>query len=164
MLDRITNLDEKIRGYMAQQAAGQLAARRQAVLSDLTSQAKAQPGGAAKRVGERYGVSEAGMGDLEAMLAGRPGAASQEVFASGGAQQLLRETADREAAQNPLYNLQRMLSGTSAADRAGQVGFYGAAAGGTAAGLTAAGQGLVALMNYLQQGQETSSERNNELA
>jgi hypothetical protein len=32
------------------------------------------------------------------------------------------------------------------------------------AGLTAAGQGLAALMDYLQQGQQASEERNNELA
>jgi hypothetical protein len=163
MFGGIASLDERIRGYMAQQADAQLAARRKAVMADISSQAKASPVKAAQRVGARYGVSEGGLSDLEGMLRGQPGAASQEVFASGGAEQLLRETADREASRNPLYNLQRMLSGTGAANRAGQVGFYGAAAGGTAAGLTAAGQGLVALMDYLQQGQQTSAERDNEL-
>lgn len=163
MFGGIASLDDKIRGYMAEQADAQLKARRQAVLADISSQAKATPAKAAQRVGARYGVSEKGLSDLEGILSGRPGATSQEVFSSGGAQQLLRETADREAVQNPLYNLQRMLSGTGAANRAGQVGFYGAAAGGTAAGLTAAGQGLMQLMAYLQEGQSTAAERNNEL-
>lgn len=158
MLDRIGSLDEKIRGYMAKQADAQLAARRQAVLADLSSQAKATPEKAAQRVGARYGVSEAGLSDLEGVLRGTPGARSTEVF-SAGPQQLLRETAEREAAGNPLYNLQRMLSGTSAMDRAGQAGFYGAAAGGTVAGLTAAGQGLMALMEYMQQGQQSEESR-----
>lgn len=163
MFGGVRNLDERIRGYMAQQAEGQLAARRQAVLDDLKSQIQSSPASAAKRVGERFGVSEGGLNDLERVLRGERGAVSQEVFApNSGA--MLQATADREAARNPLYNLQRMLSGESATDRAGQVAFYGAAAGGGAAGLTAAGQGLIALMGYLQQGQQSEEEREKPLA
>jgi hypothetical protein len=57
-----------------------------------------------------------------------------------------------------------MLSGTDAMSRAGQVATYGAIGGGTVAGLTAAGQGLVALMGYLQQGQQVEDERQAPLA
>jgi hypothetical protein len=164
MFGMIASQDEKLRGYMAQQAAAREKAKREAVIADLKSQSKAAPAKAARRVGARYGVSEAGLADLENILRGNPGATSKEVFASGGAKQLIEETARREALQDPLYNLQRMLSGTSNADRVGQVGFYGAAAGGTVAGLTAAGQGLMALMEYIQNGTEQQEARNRELA
>lgn len=164
MFGMIASQDEKLRGYMAQQAAAREKAKRETAIADLKSQSKAAPAKAARRVGARYGVSEAGLADLENILRGNPGATSKEVFASGGAKQLIEETAKREALQDPLYNLQRMLSGTSNADRIGQAGFYGAAAGGTVAGLTAAGQGLMALMEYIQNGTEQQEARNRELA
>lgn len=163
MFSGVLSLDKRIRGYMAQQAESQLKARRQAQLDDLKSQIQSSPASAAKRVGERFGVSEGGLNDLERMLRGERGAVSQEVFApNSGA--MLQATADREAARNPLYNLQRMLSGESATDRAGQVAFWGAAAGGGVAGLTAAGQGLMALTQYLQQGMQSEQEREQPLA
>ena len=161
MQDRNRSLDEKIRGYMAQQAEAQLAGRRKAVLDDLTGMARSNPGTAAKRIGARYGADEGGVAELERELSGAYGSAYGPRADLRG---MMSATAEREAARNPLYNLQRMLSGTSGMDRAGQVAFYGAAAGGATAGLTAAGQGLMALMDYLQQGQQTAEERNNELA
>lgn len=163
MFGAVSSLDERIRGYMAKQAEEQLAARRKAVMTDMTSQLKSNPADVARKVGARYGVSEAGLQDLEGVLLGRPGASSQEVFAPGP-QVLLQETADRAATQNPLYQLQQMLSGTKAQDRAGQVAFYGGAAAGGAAGLTAAGQGLMALMQYIQDGLAAQDERKEPLA
>lgn len=159
MLGGIQSLDDKIRAYMAQQAKGQLEARRQAVMSDLSSMLQSSPETAAKRVGARYGVDESHLGDLEQALQGR------SVFGpAANASQMMRETAEREAAQNPLYRLQSMLAGTSKSDRAGQVGFYGAAAGGGVAGLTAAGQGLMALMEYMQESMATQGKRDEPLA
>ena len=163
MFGGIASLDDKIRGYMAEQADAQLKARREAVLTELKGRAQSNPGSAAKYVAQGYpGVVDknGGFSALEEML--RTGL-NTRTHGPGDAQTMLAQAADRGAAQNPLYNLQRMLSGTGAANRAGQVGFYGAAAGGTAAGLTAAGQGLVQLMAYLQEGQSTAAERNNEL-
>jgi len=79
-----------------------------------------------------------------------------------------KEALIMSAAYNSRPNAQTAIHQTLARQdwvgRTAQTGLAVGAAGGTAAGLTAAGQGLVALMNYLQQGQETSSERNNELA
>jgi hypothetical protein len=164
MLGRINTLDDKIRGYMAKQAETQLANRREAVKSDLMGMAQSNPATAAKRVAQGYGgINEqgGGIGAMEDMF--RTGMQTK-AYGPGDAQTVLAGAAEREASQNPLYNLQRMLSGTGSAERAGQVAFYGAAAGGATAGLTAAGQGLVALMDYLQQGQQASEERNNELA
>ena len=164
MLDRISMLDEKIRGYMANQAKTQLENRREAVKSDLMGMAQSNPTTAARRVAQGYrGVNEqgGGIGAMEDLF--RTGMQTK-AYGPGDARTMLDVAAEREAEQNPLYNLQRMLSGTSGMDRAGQVAFYGSAAGGTAAGLTAAGQGLMALMAYLQEGQQTAEERNNELA
>jgi hypothetical protein len=164
MKNRMNNLDEKIRGYMAQQAEAQLANRREAVKSDLMGMAQSNPTTAAKRVAQGYrGVNKqgGGIGAIEDMF--RTGMQTK-AYGPGDARTMLDAAAEREARQNPLYNLQRMLSGTGSAERAGQVAFYGAAAGGATAGLTAAGQGLMALMDYLQQGQQTAVERNNELA
>lgn len=163
MFGGIRNLDDQIRGYMAKQAEAQLQARRQAVMDDLTSMASANTAGAAGRIGAGYiqkDSSGAGRAALEDLL--RTGM-NTRAHGPGDARSLIEATAGREARQNPLYNLQRMLSGDSGMDRAGQVAFYGGAAGGTVAGLTAAGQGLMALMDYLQQGQVTQAERENEL-
>lgn len=158
MLGGLRDFDEKVRGYMARQGEAQLAARQQAVIEELRSQLQSNPTDVARKVGARYGVSQEGLQDLEGVLLGRAGAQSKEVFAPN-ANQLLRETADQAAARNPLYQLQSMLAGTGAGQRAGQVAFYGGAAAGGAAGLTAAGQGLMALMEYIQQGLAAQDER-----
>lgn len=163
MFSGVSNLDERIRGFMATQAKNQRAARSQAILEELNSQVQGSPASAAKRVGARFGVSEGGLDDLERMLRGERGVTSQEVFAPNTAA-MLEATAEREAARNPLYNLTNMLSKKDPMSRAGQVATYGAIGGGTVAGLTAAGQGLMALMEYLQQGQQSEQEREEPLA
>ena len=162
MFGGVRNLDERIRGYMAQQAEEQLAARRKAVMDDLVSQAQSNPERAAQRVSQSFvgangkRMSDEGVSGIENLL--RTGM-NTRTQAPGNARSMLESAAAREAEQNPLYNLQSMLAGTGAGNRAGQVAFYGAATGGAAAGLTAAGQGLVALMDYIQQGTEAQSER-----
>lgn len=70
------------------------------------------------------------------------------------------------AAEAPGFGvrLNNLLADDSLEGRATQVGVYGAVGGGAIAGLTAAGQGLMALMSYLQQGQEVEAEREQPLA
>ena len=161
--ERVGALDDKIRGYFANQQRIGEAAKRKAVTADVLSQLKSNPDTAAKRVGARYGVSEGGLADLKAMLLRQPGARSAEVFAPNP-DVLIQGVADQAAASDPLNRLRGMLAGTSPTERAGQVAFYGATGGGAIAGLTAAGQGLMALMSYLQQGQEVEAEREQPLA
>lgn len=60
--------------------------------------------------------------------------------------------------------LNRVLADAGTRGQAARLGLFTGAGAGTVAGLTAAGQGLMALMDYLQQGQQTADERNNELA
>lgn len=60
--------------------------------------------------------------------------------------------------------LNRVLADAGTRGQAARLGLFAGAGAGTVAGLTAAGQGLVALMDYLQQGQQAAEERNNELA
>lgn len=60
--------------------------------------------------------------------------------------------------------LNRALADAGTRGQVARLGLFTGAGAGTVAGLTAAGQGLAALMDYLQQGQQASEERNNELA
>ena len=78
-----------------------------------------------------------------------------------------KEALIMSAAYNSRPNAQTAIHQTLARQdwvgRTAQTGLAVGAVGGTAAGLTAAGQGLVQLMAYLQEGQSTAAERNNEL-
>lgn len=56
------------------------------------------------------------------------------------------------------------MSGTGMGNRAIQAGFYGGVIGGGVAAMTAAGQGLMALTQYLEEGNKTAVERDQELA
>jgi hypothetical protein len=58
----------------------------------------------------------------------------------------------------------RALADTGTRGKMTRLGLFTGIGAGTTAGLTAAGQGLMALMDYLQQGQQAAEERNNELA
>ncbi len=60
--------------------------------------------------------------------------------------------------------LNRALADAGTRGQVARLGLFTGAGAGTVTGLTAAGQGLAALMDYLQQGQQASEERNNELA
>jgi hypothetical protein len=71
-------------------------------------------------------------------------------------------------AMERLVGMQSRVSGLLASKGlrgdAARVGVATGAIGGGVMGLTAAGQGLMALMAYMQEGQQTAVERNNELA
>ena len=67
-----------------------------------------------------------------------------------------------------LKGFQRQITGALAEDsrrgEAARIGVVTAATGGTVMGLTAAGQGLMALTQYLQQGMQSEQEREQPLA
>jgi hypothetical protein len=77
---------------------------------------------------------------------------------------LYRRAAARKGERGPLSEAYNLMSQDGVAGRAMQAGVYGAAGGGVTLGLTAAGQGLMALMQYLQQGGESQQERQAPLA
>lgn len=79
-----------------------------------------------------------------------------------------REALLMSAAHNRAPGIRERVHGTLARDdwqgRTAQTALGVSIVGGTAGGLTAAGQGLMALMSYLQQGQEVEAEREQPLA
>jgi len=88
--------------------------------------------------------------------------AMEGMMAAGGSQadQVLASVARARAEKDLDVRMRRALAGTSAMDRVQQIAVYGGVAG----GLTAAGQGLVALMDYMQQGQQNEADRQQPLA
>lgn len=76
---------------------------------------------------------------------------------------LYRQTAHAER-PGIRVRLNDMMSDTSAGARFGQGVVYTGIGGGATLGLTAAGQGLMALMDYMTQGQESEIKRDQELA
>jgi hypothetical protein len=154
---KIQGMDEAVRQSMAERAMAARAKQIASVRDDLAA---------------RMGGGSPDLSSVSAAIADRLGGGADDYMAAlkskaRGAdvkrQALYGQAA---AAENPnlAVRLNDLLSGTDAMSRAGQVATYGAIGGGAVAGLTAAGQGLMALMDYLQQGQQTADERNNELA
>lgn len=149
---KIQKMDEAVRQSMAERAMAARATQIASVRKDLAGRmggANADPASVSAAIADRLG---GGAGDYMGVLQSRARGAE------GKRQALYGQAA---AAQDPnlVVRFNDMLSGTDAMSRAGQVATYGAIGGGTVAGLTAAGQGLMALMEYLQQGQESESER-----
>ena len=154
---KIQGMDEAVRQSMAERAMAARMKQVQAVRDDLS---------------QRMSATSPDLGSVAAAIAdrmdGRPDDYMSTLKSRARGAQAKRDVLYGQAAAQTAPNLQvrlnDMLSGTDAMSRAGQVATYGAIGGGTAAGLTAAGQGLMALMAHLQEGQQTSEKRNNELA
>jgi hypothetical protein len=149
---QVAGLDGRVRQTLAERA---YAARQQqlaAISGDLRARmGAAQPdlGSVGAAVAERLGGMPE---DYRKILASR--ARGAEAGREG-----LYQRAAAASAPGPAVRLQELLAREDGAGRATQLGVYGALGGGTTLGLTAAGQGLLALMGYLQQGQEAESER-----
>lgn len=62
-----------------------------------------------------------------------------------------------------MTRLNYMMAGRDTGSRIGQGAVIGGAVGGVTLGMTAAGQGLMALMDYMNQGQQVASARDQEL-
>jgi hypothetical protein len=86
----------------------------------------------------------------------------ERLMGAGGkdAEMVLASVARARAESELGVRMRRALAGTTAMDRTQQVLAYGGLAG----GLTAAGQGLMALMDYMQQGAVNQAERDQGLA
>lgn len=149
-----SGLDQSVRGYMGNQAAEALSRGSDRYVKEMMGRASAQNpdfdsiGRALEdRIGGDYLKHSA---DLQT----GDDAARQQMF----------ENAYLSGGSKPVAGFLNMMSGTGALNRAGQVGVYSAGVGGVTLGLTAAGQGLFALMDYMQQGQQADQERNQPLA
>jgi hypothetical protein len=156
--------DAALRQRLSEDA--QAVGRRAAVTDLRDMRGRAQAGGDSlgslseelyEGLGKGYGMDVAGY------RAALEGAAGGDVLMRSLAGQYMRDKAAATAERN---NLRRFLDAASQ-DSAGGIAIRGAgvtaAAGGTVAGLTAAGQGLLALMDYMQQTQVAAAERDNEL-
>jgi hypothetical protein len=154
---KIQGLDERVRQSWAERAMDARSRQLQASYNELSG----RMGGKSPDVAS---VSAA----IAHRLQGSPEDYSKVLQSRAKGAQSGREALYQQAAaaEKPGLGvrLNDMLSGTDAMSRAGQVATYGAIGGGTVAGLTAAGQGLVALMGYLQQGQQVEDERQAPLA
>lgn len=154
---KIQGMDEAVRQSWAERAMAERAKQIASVRDDLAA---------------RMGSSNPDLLSVSAAIADRLGGSEDAYVAAlkskargaDAKRQALYGQAAAAESPNLAVRLNDMLSSTDAMSRAGQVATYGAIAGGTTAGLTAAGQGLMALMAYLQKGQQTAEERNNELA
>lgn len=153
---RIQNLDESVRRGFAERAFQGRNQQVQDYVNDLqgrmgtTNPDRYESVGKsiASRMGEQDGFDESSV--ISRLRAGE------------NLEQLYRQ-AGAAAGPGMGVRLNDMLSGSSLGARAGQAGVYGAIGGGITLGLTAAGQGLFALTDYLSQGQETEAKRNQEL-
>lgn len=154
---KIAGLDEAVRRSMAERAYAARAEQVKAVRTDLAQRMQGQApdyGSVGAAIADRLG------GNADEYLKTLKSRASG---AQGKRDALYQQAAVAQKPGLPV-RLNDLLAGTDAGSRAAQVGVYGAIGGGTVAGLTAAGQGLVQLMSYLQQGQETEAEREQPLA
>lgn len=149
-------LDERIRAQAAERAYG----ARQRQMSGIVNNFK-----------EQMGAVSPDLGSVSAMAAdlrgGDPADYMKVLQARGkrgdaGREDLYQQAAAASSA-GPIARLNSMLAGTDAGSRAAQVGVYGGIGVGGGLGLTAAGQQLISLMQYMQQGQETNQTRDQEL-
>ena len=156
MRSKMGNLDERIRNMAAERA---YAARGR------------QMGGIVEGLQGRMGAAEPDIDSVSAEIAGRMGggpadyAKALQMKGKRGDQgrESLYQQAAAASGAGMVAKLNSMLSGTDAMSRAGQVGVYGGIGAGGALGLTAAGQQLMSLMSYLQEGQEMDGKRDQEL-
>ena len=155
MLGQIRKWDEATRGYFGNRGAQGRLGEIRAMEADLRSRL-----GAAQPDYDSVGATIANA------LHGQAGFGRNEVI------DRLKRNEDPDdliyrasVAQRPGMGtrLNYMMAGTDAMSRAGQAGVYGAIGGGVTLGLTAAGQGILALMDYMQEGQRTEAQREQQL-
>lgn len=152
----IAGADRAIRQQAAERAAVAENARQYGIVQDLRS---------------KMGAEEPDLGGVEAKirnyLGGDEGAYLKQLQSKARGADAVRESIYQSAAMNSrpgvVQMLNERLAGDSKMDRAVQVGTYGAIGGGITMGLTAAGQGLMALMDYIQGGEEQNEARDRPL-
>jgi len=154
---QVMGLDERVRQAMAERADVGRQDQMASIVKDLQERMGSQSPdlqGVGASIAERLGGAPE---DYSKLLA------SQARGADAKRAGLYQEAA---AASDPSMGVRinRLLSQDDMAGRATQAGVYGAIGGGATLGLTAAGQGLMALMGYLQQGNEVEQDRERPLA
>jgi hypothetical protein len=156
---RLQNLDAAVRRSMAERA---LTARQQQVQS-IRDDLAGRMGGASPDVA----AVAAALAD-KGRLGGAPedylGVLQSQAASMQGEKEALYQRAASVSKPNLQVRLNDLLAGSDASSRAAQVATYGAVGAGGVAGLTAAGQGLMALMEYIQQGLASQDERKEPLA
>jgi hypothetical protein len=154
---KVASWDEALRRAGAERAMDARSKQIAAVREDLQSRMNAQSpdyGGVGAALAERLGgAPEDYLKQLK-----RRGAAGEQERAG------LYQQAGAAQGASPAVRLNDLLSREDWKGRTTQAGVYGGAVAGGAAGLTAAGQGLMALMEYLQQGAEVQQEREQPLS
>lgn len=152
----IEQADAAIRGMAAERAF----AARQRQMGGIREDLSARMNAASPQV---EGVAA----EVAQTLGGSPEDYMKQLTARGKKAEMGREVLYQQtaAASKPgmVAQLNDLLAGTGAGARATQVGVYGGIGVGGGLGLTAAGQQLMNLMAYLQQGQETDVKRDQEL-
>jgi len=154
---KVMDMDAAVRQAMAERAYGARQQQLAGVRDDLRS---------------RMGTAAPNYDGVGASLAERLGGSPEEYLkalksraaGSDGRREGLYQQAAAASDPGLLVRLSSALAGEDVGSRAVQAGVYGAAGGGVTLGLTAAGQGLMALMEYLQQGGESQQERQAPLA
>jgi len=150
MFDRIRRFDERVRAHMGQEAERHLGVREEAVLKEFENRMKSNPVSA-----------QAWMNSYRADL-------GMDEGSKVGPQQMQdaavrRAFAARAARDNPGFQMRESLAGTGIGNRAQQVAAYGGMIGGGLAALTASGQGLMHLMEYIEEGKRTQQAREQEM-
>lgn len=148
--DAVSGVDRLVRLQALKRAQDMRRSQVTRTRSDLLGRATNDPEGTARAVGSLLGASD----DQLAVYADQLRDVDQR-------DALIRQAARAEK-PGLLYQVNRVMAGDDAMSRLGQAGIYGAVGGGGVlggVGLTAAGQELIALMQYMQQGQQTDASR-----
>lgn len=156
ILNRVRSADDAVRRHFAERAFADRARQIEALEGDLR---------------QRMSSQQPDIGSVSASIYDR--LRGQDGVTLDGIANRLREGNDLEGlyrqaayAERPGFwvRLNDMMSDTSAGARSGQGVVYTGIGGGATLGLTAAGQGLMALMDYMTQGQKSEIKRDQELA
>jgi|GEM_PF-5177077 len=163
MLDKIRaaliDRDIAVRENFAERARMSRQRQEQAIKSDLNDRMASYKGDSNQLRGMSAAIASntgQGLDEVENML--RESYSAADDVGLNVRNQLANEAA---AASNrgALNRLQSSLAGDSVGSRFTQAGVYGAAGGGVTMGLTAAGQGVAALIQYMQSGEDQMAER-----
>ena len=148
----LAGADRAVRQQAAERAAVAQNAREYGIVSDLRSRMGAESPdveGVEARIRSAIG---GGKGEYTKALKSRARGADNT-------RELLYQSAAMNSRPGLVQMLNERLAGVGKMDRAVQVGTYGAIGGGVTMGLTAAGQGLMALMEYMQNGGQQEEAR-----
>jgi len=153
----LAGADRAVRQQAAERAAVAQNAREYGIVSDLRSRMGAESPDIESVEAKIRGYLGGGAGEYAKTLNSRARGADNT-------RELLYQSAAMNSRPGLVQMLNERLAGEGKMDRAVQVGTYGAIGGGVTMGLTAAGQGLMALMEYMQNGGQQEEARENPLS